>query len=47
MNFQRTPAKKKAKELTKYLRSERPDYQYLKTLFKYLRQIRGGSIFLS
>ena len=38
MNFQRTPAKKKAKELAKYLRSERPDYNYLKSIFKYLRQ---------
>ncbi len=38
MNIQRIPARKKAKELAKYLRSERPDYNYLKTLFKHLRQ---------
>ncbi len=38
MNFQRTPAKKKAKELAKYLRRERPDYNYLKSIFKHLRQ---------
>jgi integrase/recombinase XerD len=34
----RTPAKKKARELTKYLRSERPDYDYLKAVFKHLRE---------
>ena len=33
----RTPAKKKARELAKYLRHERPDYDYLKALFKHLR----------
>ncbi|MDJ0635598.1 MAG: tyrosine-type recombinase/integrase [Xenococcaceae cyanobacterium MO_188.B29] len=38
MNLQRTPAKKKAKELAKYLRRERPDYNYLKSIFKHLRQ---------
>ena len=38
MNAPRTPAKKKAKELAKYLRGERPDYNYLKSVFKYLRQ---------
>jgi len=37
MNFQRTSAKKKAKELAKYLRNERPDYNYLKSIFRYLR----------
>jgi integrase/recombinase XerD len=38
MNFQRTSAKKKAKELAKYLRNERPDYNYLKTIFRHLRE---------
>lgn len=33
----RTSAKKKAKELAKYLRGERPDYAYLKSLFQHLR----------
>ncbi len=33
----RTSAKKKAKELAKYLRKEKPDYAYLKALFKHLR----------
>lgn len=37
MSLNRTPAKKKAKELTKYLRSERPDYDYLKKIFQHLR----------
>ncbi len=37
MNNIRTPAKKKARELVKYLRGERPDYYYLKALFKELR----------
>lgn len=36
--LQRTSPKKKAKEITKYLRKERPDYNYLKSLFKYLRE---------
>lgn len=36
--MQRTPASKKAKELAKYLRSERPDYHYLKSVFRELRQ---------
>lgn len=33
----RTSAKKKAKELAKYLRGEHPDYAYLKSLFQHLR----------
>ncbi|KOP26517.1 integrase [Hapalosiphon sp. MRB220] len=37
MNSQRTPAKKKAHELAKYLRGEHPDYNYLKSVFRYLR----------
>lgn len=34
----RTPARKKAKELAKYLRGERPDYLYMKELFRHLRE---------
>ena len=37
MTEKRTSAKKKARELAKYLRSERADYAYLKTLFQHLR----------
>lgn len=33
----RTPPKKKAKELAKLLRTERPDYPYLKSVFRALR----------
>jgi integrase/recombinase XerD len=33
----RTPAKRKARELAKYLRAERPDYTYLKEVFRHLR----------
>jgi len=33
----RTPPKKKAKELAKLLRAERPDYSYLKSVFRALR----------
>ena len=38
MDSQRTPADKKARELAKYLRSEHPDYNYLKAVFRHLRQ---------
>lgn len=38
MNEPRTPAKKKARELAKHLRGERPDYSYLKQVFRYLRE---------
>jgi integrase/recombinase XerD len=34
----RTPAKRKARELAKHLRAERPDYAYLKSVFRALRQ---------
>ncbi len=37
MSTHRTPPKKKAKELAKYLRAERPDYSYLKGVFRALR----------
>jgi integrase/recombinase XerD len=33
----RTNPQKKAKELAKLLRNERPDYHYLKAVFKHLR----------
>lgn len=33
----RTPPKRKARELAKHLRSERPDYAYLKAVFRHLR----------
>jgi integrase/recombinase XerD len=38
MDTKRTPAKKKARELAKLLRSERPDYDYLKSVFRHLRE---------
>ena len=34
----RTPARTKAKELAKFLRTERPDYAYLKSVFRKLRK---------
>lgn len=37
MSGERTPAAKKARELTKYLRGEHPDYLYLKEVFRHLR----------
>jgi hypothetical protein len=37
----RTPAKRKARQLAKYLRSERPDYAYLKEVFRHLRDELG------
>jgi len=40
----RTPAKRKAKELAKYLRGERPDYAYLKSLFQQLRTELGVEV---
>jgi hypothetical protein len=33
----RTPAKRKARQLARYLRGERPDYAYLKEVFRHLR----------
>ncbi|MHC4536841.1 MAG: tyrosine-type recombinase/integrase [Planctomycetota bacterium] len=38
MMNQRVSPKKKAQQLAKHLRSERPDYNYLKKLFYYLRR---------
>ena len=34
----RTPAARKARQLAKYLRAERPDYAYLKQVFSHLRE---------
>ncbi len=36
--FKRTTAAKKAKQLARQLRNERPDYFYLKEIFKHLRK---------
>jgi len=41
MDIPRTPAKKKARELAKHLRGERPDYAYLKAVFRALREELG------
>jgi len=38
---ERTPSKKKAKELLKYLKKEGVDYNYLRELFRHLRQELG------
>ncbi len=38
MVIKRTPAKKKARELAKLLRSESPNYDYLKSVFRHLRK---------
>ena len=40
----RTPAKLKARELAKHLRSERPDYAYLKAVFRHLREELGVEV---
>jgi len=37
MSETRTPAKQKARELARYLRGERPDYEYLKQVVRHLR----------
>lgn len=37
MSESRPPPRKKARELAKYLRGERPDYTYLKSVFRSLR----------
>lgn len=44
MSDKRMSAKRKAKELAKYLRDERPDYAYMKTLFQHLRAELGVEI---
>jgi len=38
MSRKRTPARQKAQQLTQYLRSEQPDYGYLKEVFRHLRE---------
>jgi integrase/recombinase XerD len=38
MKKNRTAAPKKAKEIAKLLRGEQPDYNYLKSVFRYLRE---------
>ncbi len=40
----RTPPKTKARQLAKYLRSERPDYDYMKQVFRHLRSELGVEI---
>jgi integrase/recombinase XerD len=40
----RTPAKQKARELAKYLRGERPDYLYLKEVFRGVRAELGIAV---
>ncbi|HET9118447.1 MAG TPA: tyrosine-type recombinase/integrase [Pseudonocardiaceae bacterium] len=40
----RTPARRKARELARHLRGERPDYAYLKEVFRYLRTELGVEV---
>jgi integrase/recombinase XerD len=40
----RTPARRKARQLAKYLRAERPDYAYLKDVFRHLREELGVEV---
>ncbi|MBV9160730.1 MAG: tyrosine-type recombinase/integrase [Pseudonocardiales bacterium] len=40
----RTPAQRKARQLAKYLRAERPDYTYLKEIFRHLRDELGVQV---
>ena len=37
----RTPARRKARQLARHLRGERPDYAYLKEVFRHLRAELG------
>lgn len=37
----RTPARQKARQLAKYLRTEQPDYVYLKEIFRHLHEELG------
>ncbi len=41
---QRTPARRKAQQLAKHLRAERPDYAYLKDVFRHLREELGVEV---
>ena len=38
------PARRKARQLAKYLRAERPDYAYLKEVFRHLREELGVEV---
>jgi len=40
----RTPAQRKAHQLAKHLRAERPDYAYLKQVFRHLREELGVEV---
>ena len=40
----RTPAKQKARQLAKHLRTERPDYLYLREVFRHLRAELGVAV---
>ncbi|MGZ6870168.1 MAG: tyrosine-type recombinase/integrase [Frankiaceae bacterium] len=40
----RTPARRKARQLAKYLRDERPDYAYLREVFRHLRDELGVTV---
>jgi integrase/recombinase XerD len=40
----RTPARRKARQLARHLRSERPDYAYLKEVFRHLRTELGVEV---
>lgn len=42
--LKRTPSKRKARELAKYLRGEHPDYAYLKAVFRDLRAELGVDV---
>jgi len=42
--MKRVPLKKKAKELAKLLRSEQPDYIYLKNIFRHVREELGITV---
>jgi len=44
MSHKRTPARQKALQLTQYLRSEQPDYVYLKEVFRHLREQLGVEV---
>ena len=42
--WRRTPAKRKARQLAKHFRGERPDYAYLKEVFRQLRAELGVEV---
>ena len=42
--LKRTPARKKARQLAKYLRQENPDYDYLRNIFRFLREELGVEV---